>query len=171
MAAGSRSDPAPIGLVLLAIEAPASGGDWVGLAAFLDHLFREGLACIALAAAPRRHLDAWLERHDCGGRLPLRVCAEDGCAAPPDPAAPLLAASRLAIPVRNCLAIADGLAPAQAALRAGCAVVALGGGSARAAMQRAGIASGVERLDALLPLRPWHARRSLFGAALGAMAE
>lgn len=157
VAATARSyRPHHVGLVVLAVDDPARARAWRGLDRLLDHLFREGISALAVSPAPRADLVAWLHRLALHQRLPMRIAAEDQPATIPLGAAILLACSRLAMPPRHTLVVADGPHGAAGGAVAGCAVVAIGSASEQAALRRTGAAHGVTDLAELVPVGLWN---------------
>ncbi|MFW5845005.1 MAG: HAD hydrolase-like protein [Planctomycetota bacterium] len=95
-----------------------------GLPSLAAQLFQRGTCCQVITPSSAAELDACLQRHGCERCLPLRLCGDQ--AALPEPDGLLLAASRLAIAPRRCLAIVDGPRGLEAARAAGCGTLRLG---------------------------------------------
>ncbi len=148
-------EPVGLGLVVLAVDAPATAVVWDGLPVLLDHLYEEGLPCVVTTPASRSELAGFLERLACTVRLPMRICAEDVPEDSPWPTATLLACNRLAIQVRHALVIADGPRGTVGGAAADCLVIGLGNASTQAALRRTGANFGVEHPGRLVPIADW----------------
>jgi HAD superfamily hydrolase (TIGR01509 family) len=98
-----------------------------GASVLLDRCAAAGVCCAVVTSADRRLARAALAATGLGERLRIRVCHEDVARHKPDPAPYLLAAERLAVPARRCLAVEDSESGVRAARAAGCRVVGLRG--------------------------------------------
>lgn len=94
-----------------------------GVAELLDQADELGLAMAVASSSSRAWVEGHLERLGVLGRFRALACRDDVARTKPDPALYLLAAERLGVPARDCLAFEDSLNGLLAAHAAGMPVV------------------------------------------------
>lgn len=123
-----------------------------GVDALLQHAWSIGLCCCVVTSSERRLAHASLAQTGLAERLPIRICHEDTVRHKPDPEPYLLAAQRLSVPIRNCLAIEDSVSGVRAAAAAGATVVGSTSLIPADELRAAGAVRCVSDLSEILPL-------------------